>query len=94
MLSESRCRLSWLSGQLTGFGRSYLDIMNPEAYRAIVFNSARDGNLRRLRIFLEERSHNWLDHCLSSRNLQTPPLVIAARNGHFDVVKYLVVPYA
>lgn len=64
--------------------------MDPEAYRAIVFNSARDGNLRRLRIFLEERSHAWLEHCLSSRNFPTPPLLIAARNGHFDVVKYLL----
>ncbi|KAL3982887.1 Ankyrin repeats (3 copies) family protein [Acanthocheilonema viteae] len=64
--------------------------MNPEAYRAIIFNSARDGNLRRLRIFLEDRSHEWLHHCLSSQKYQTPPLVIAARNGHFDVVKYLL----
>ncbi|KAM3725436.1 Sex-determining protein [Dirofilaria immitis] len=64
--------------------------MDPEAYRAIVFNSARDGNLRRLRIFLEDRSYEWLNHCLSSRKCQTPPLVIAARNGHFDVVKYLL----
>ncbi|VDP18665.1 unnamed protein product [Onchocerca flexuosa] len=64
--------------------------MDPEAYRAIVFNSARDGNLRRLRIFLEDRSNEWLQHCLSSRKSQTPPLVIAARNGHFDVVKYLL----
>ncbi|EFO20401.1 sex-determining protein fem-1 [Loa loa] len=64
--------------------------MDPEAYRAIVFNSARDGNLRRLRIFLEDRSHEWLHHCLSSQKSQTPPLVIAARNGHFDVVKYLL----
>uniref|UniRef100_A0A915Q5P9 Sex-determining protein fem-1 n=1 Tax=Setaria digitata TaxID=48799 RepID=A0A915Q5P9_9BILA len=63
--------------------------MNPEAYRAIIFNAARDGNLRRLRVFLEERSEEWLHHCLSSQKSETPPLVIAARNGHFDVVKYL-----
>lgn len=64
--------------------------MNAEAYRAIIFNSARDGNLRRLRIFLEERSDDWLVNCLTAHPKRTPPIVIAARNGHLDVVKYLV----
>ncbi|VDM10775.1 unnamed protein product, partial [Wuchereria bancrofti] len=64
--------------------------MDPGVYRVVVFNAARDGNLRRLRIFLEDRSHEWLHHCISSQELQTPPLVIAARNGHLDVVKYLL----
>ncbi|VDK44335.1 unnamed protein product [Anisakis simplex] len=65
-------------------------MMNGVEYRAVVFNSARDGNLRRLNIFLEDRSADWLFGCLTAPPSRTPPLVIAARNGHLDVVKYLM----
>ncbi|VDN21844.1 unnamed protein product [Gongylonema pulchrum] len=61
--------------------------MDPDAYRAIVFNSARDGNIRRLRVFLEDRSNTWIQDCLGPGEIGTPPLVIASRNGHLDVVK-------
>ncbi|VDM40479.1 unnamed protein product [Toxocara canis] len=64
--------------------------MNGEDYRAVVFNSARDGNLRRLNIFLEDRSPDWLFGCLTAAPSRTPPIVIAARNGHLGVVRYLL----
>lgn len=65
--------------------------MNGEEYQAVVYNSARDGNLRRLRIFLEDRTKDWLDKCFCGSSRKTPPIVIAARNGHLEVVRYLVI---
>uniref|UniRef100_A0A914XP01 Uncharacterized protein n=1 Tax=Plectus sambesii TaxID=2011161 RepID=A0A914XP01_9BILA len=59
-------------------------------YRAIIFNSARDGNLRRLRVFLEDRPPDIVSTLLETKTFGTPSLVIAARNGHLDVVNYLI----
>ncbi|MFH4974120.1 hypothetical protein AB6A40_000829 [Gnathostoma spinigerum] len=59
-------------------------------YRALVYNAARDGNLRRLKIFLEGRSAEWLNSAFEGDPDRAPPIVVAARNGHVDVVRYLI----
>ncbi|PIO58094.1 ankyrin repeat protein [Teladorsagia circumcincta] len=87
-------------------------------FRAVVFNAASAGNLRRLKVgshlsrenvseafaslnfcaltsdfkvFLDGRtSKPWLDSCLNSTENDKIPLVIASRNGHIDVVRYLL----
>uniref|UniRef100_A0A914DHG1 Sex-determining protein fem-1 n=1 Tax=Acrobeloides nanus TaxID=290746 RepID=A0A914DHG1_9BILA len=64
-----------------------MDAMN---YRVIIFNAAKDGKLERLKIFLDGRPNDWLDNCLNGPSDTTPPLVIAARNGYSDCVKYLI----
>uniref|UniRef100_A0A7I4YIE9 Sex-determining protein fem-1 n=1 Tax=Haemonchus contortus TaxID=6289 RepID=A0A7I4YIE9_HAECO len=65
--------------------------MNGMEFRAVVFNAASAGNLRRLKVFLDGRtSKPWLDSCLNSTENDKIPLVIASRNGHVDVVRYLL----
>ncbi|EPB80410.1 hypothetical protein ANCCEY_00507 [Ancylostoma ceylanicum] len=65
--------------------------MNGFEFRAVVFNAASAGNLRRLKVFLDGRtSRAWLDSCLNSTENDKIPLVIASRNGHIDVVRYLL----
>ncbi|WKY03630.1 hypothetical protein Q1695_004968 [Nippostrongylus brasiliensis] len=65
--------------------------MNGLEFRAVVFNAASAGNLRRLKVFLDGRtSKPWLDSCLNSSENDKIPLVIASRNGHVDVVRYLL----
>ncbi|KAK6025858.1 ankyrin repeat protein [Ostertagia ostertagi] len=65
--------------------------MNGMEFRAVVFNAASAGNLRRLKVFLDGRtSKPWLDSCLNSTENDKIPLVIASRNGHIDVVRYLL----
>lgn len=59
-------------------------------YKSVVYNAARDGNLRRLKVFIDSRTDSEVRNLLSSCVFGTPPLVIAARNGHLEVVKYLV----
>ncbi|KAL6740694.1 hypothetical protein Aduo_014028 [Ancylostoma duodenale] len=69
----------------------YSKSMNGFEFRAVVFNAASAGNLRRLRVFLDGRtSKSWLDSCLNSTENDKIPLVIASRNGHIDVVRYLL----
>ncbi|KIH52892.1 ankyrin repeat protein [Ancylostoma duodenale] len=42
-------------------------------------------------VFLDGRtSRSWLDSCLNSTENDKIPLVIASRNGHIDVVRYLL----
>lgn len=59
-------------------------------YRTLIFNSAKDGKLERVKIFLDGRPKEWINECLNGHYDSTPPLVIAARNGHAEVVEYLV----
>lgn len=59
-------------------------------YRSIIYNAARDGNLRRLKVFLDGREAEDIRGLLSAKTFGTPPLVIAARNGHIGILKYLV----
>ncbi|RWS29884.1 protein fem-1 C-like protein [Leptotrombidium deliense] len=59
-------------------------------FKSVVFNAARDGKLRRLKVFLENRSPDIIKSLISPCNNGATPLVIAAKNGHLDVIEYLV----
>ncbi|KAI8777545.1 protein fem-1 C [Biomphalaria glabrata] len=59
-------------------------------YRTIVYNAARDGKLGRLRVFLDQRSRDEVSMLIHSKTNGATPLIMAGRNGHLDVVKYLV----
>lgn len=58
--------------------------------QAIVYDACKDGTIESLKNFLERLSR---DHVLSLVHAKTngaTPLIMAARNGHFEVVKYLI----
>ncbi|XP_059621409.1 protein fem-1 homolog CG6966 [Phlebotomus argentipes] len=54
-----------------------------------VFNAARDGNLVSLKRFLNGKNQVEIDALVSAKTGGSTPLVIACRNGHYDVVQYL-----
>jgi len=56
----------------------------------VVFNAARDGKLRRLKVFLDRRPKDEVRLLVSTRTNGATPLVMACRNGHADVVEYLL----
>ncbi|KAH7729375.1 sex-determining protein fem-1 [Aphelenchoides avenae] len=65
--------------------------MAGEEYSPVLSNAARDGNLTRLKIFLELRPEDWLQRALNPTDgTHIPPIVIASRYGHVDVVRYLI----
>lgn len=59
-----------------------------------VFNAARDGNLRRLKLLfqmlLDHRSRSEASRMVCARTNGATPLVMAAKNGHLACVEYLV----
>ncbi|XP_069985707.1 protein fem-1 homolog C isoform X1 [Penaeus vannamei] len=55
-----------------------------------VFNAARDGNLRRLKMLLDHRSRSEVARMVSARTNGATPLVMASKNGHLSCVEYLV----
>lgn len=55
-----------------------------------VYTSARDGNLMYLKRFIGGRSQSEIDSLVSSKTGGCTPLLIACRNGHYDVVQYLL----
>jgi ankyrin repeat protein len=59
-------------------------------FRNVVFNAARDGKLRRLKVFLDHRPRHEVHQLVSARTNGATPLVLSCRNGHKDVVEYLV----
>uniref|UniRef100_A0A2P2HZ68 Protein fem-1 homolog C-like n=2 Tax=Hirondellea gigas TaxID=1518452 RepID=A0A2P2HZ68_9CRUS len=59
-------------------------------YSKIVFSAARDGNLRRLKRFLEDRSGSQRNFLVRDLTNGTTPVIIAAKNGHIECVEYLV----
>ncbi|XP_014667843.1 PREDICTED: protein fem-1 homolog C-like [Priapulus caudatus] len=59
-------------------------------FKNVVYIAARDGKLRRLRIFLDHRSREAVKVLVSSLTSDATPLLAAARNGHHDIVEYLV----
>ncbi|KAK3791282.1 hypothetical protein RRG08_012470 [Elysia crispata] len=59
-------------------------------YRIIVYNAARDGKLGRLRVFLDQRSKEEVSMLIHSKTNGATPLIMAGRNGHVEVVKYLI----
>ncbi|CAG5119524.1 unnamed protein product [Candidula unifasciata] len=59
-------------------------------YRTIVYNAARDGKLGRLRVFLDQRSKDEVSMLIHAKTNGATPLIMAGRNGHLEVVKYLI----
>jgi len=59
-------------------------------FRNVVFNAARDGKLRRLKVFLDHRPKHEVYQLVSARTNGATPLVLSCRNGHKDVVEYLI----
>ncbi|XP_040580726.1 protein fem-1 homolog C [Lepeophtheirus salmonis] len=59
-------------------------------FRNVVFNAARDGKLRRLKVFLDHRPFEEVKQLVSAQTNGATPLVLSCRNGHQEVVEYLV----
>lgn len=59
-------------------------------YRSVVYNAARDGKLSRLKIFLDHKSKDVVKQLVQAKTNGATPLIMAARNGHLDVAKYLI----
>ncbi|XP_013169865.1 PREDICTED: protein fem-1 homolog CG6966 isoform X2 [Papilio xuthus] len=60
-------------------------------FKTAVFNAARDGSLTRLRVYLHSwRSASELNMLVGAKVGGATPLVIACRNGHYDVAEYLI----
>jgi len=56
----------------------------------VVFNAARDGKLRRLKVFLDHRPREEVSQLVAAKTNGATPLVLSCRNGHQDVVEYLI----
>jgi len=59
-------------------------------FKNVVFNAARDGKLRRLKLFLDHRSRSEVSLLVQARTNGATPLVMAAKNGHLKCVEYMV----
>lgn len=55
-----------------------------------MYNAARDGKLSRLKIFLDHKSKDEVSKLVHAKTNGATPLIMACRNGHYDVVKYVV----
>lgn len=59
-------------------------------FKNVVYTAARDGKLRRLKVFLEHRAREEVLMLVSAKTNNATPLVMACRFGHFDVAEYLI----
>ncbi|XP_017776720.1 PREDICTED: protein fem-1 homolog CG6966 isoform X2 [Nicrophorus vespilloides] len=60
-------------------------------YKSVVYNAARDGNLNRLKIYLHSnKGKDEVSMLVAAKTSGVTPLVIACRNGHYDVAEYLI----
>ncbi|XP_063982559.1 protein fem-1 homolog CG6966 isoform X2 [Diachasmimorpha longicaudata] len=59
-------------------------------FKSAVYNAARDGKLKRLKVFLEHRDKHEVGQLVSAKTHGATPLVMACRNGHYDVAEYLI----
>lgn len=60
-------------------------------YKVVVYNAARDGNLNRLKIYLHcNKGKDEVYMLVGAKTAGATPLVIACRNGHYDVAEYLI----
>lgn len=59
-------------------------------YKNVVYNAARDGKLSRLKIFLDHKTKDVVHQLVTATTNGATPLIMASRNGHYDVAKYLI----
>uniref|UniRef100_A0A1L8DB34 Putative ankyrin repeat protein n=1 Tax=Nyssomyia neivai TaxID=330878 RepID=A0A1L8DB34_9DIPT len=59
-------------------------------YKAFVFNAAREGNLTALKRILSGKTQAEIHAIVSAKTGGATPLVIASRNGNYDIVQYLL----
>ncbi|XP_013398307.1 protein fem-1 homolog C-like [Lingula anatina] len=59
-------------------------------FKSVVYNAARDGKVSRLRIFLDNRPKEEVQKLIHAKTNGATPLIAASRNGHSEVVEYLV----
>ncbi|XP_015126732.1 protein fem-1 homolog CG6966 [Diachasma alloeum] len=59
-------------------------------FKSAVYIAARDGKLKRLKVFLEHRDKHEVGQLVSAKTHGATPLVMACRNGHYDVAEYLI----
>lgn len=65
---------------------------NARNFRSVVYNAAALGQLSRVKIFTSNNVSNkeWVSQCINEVENERFPLVVASRNGHTDVVEYLL----
>ncbi|ALC45738.1 CG6966 [Drosophila busckii] len=59
-------------------------------HKFLVFNAARDNNLPQLKAALYNKSFPEITALISFKVNGATPLVISCRNGHYDIVEYLL----
>ncbi|KAM7284980.1 protein fem-1 homolog CG6966 isoform X1 [Ixodes scapularis] len=59
-------------------------------FKNAVFNAAKDGKLKRLKVFLDHRPKEEVEMLVSATTNGATPLVMASRNGHLEVADYLL----
>ncbi|XP_076665255.1 protein fem-1 homolog CG6966 isoform X2 [Andrena cerasifolii] len=59
-------------------------------FTSVVYNAARDGKLKRLKVFLNHRAKDEVEQLVGAKTHGATPLVMACRNGHYDVAEYLI----
>ncbi|XP_063229750.1 protein fem-1 homolog CG6966 isoform X2 [Bacillus rossius redtenbacheri] len=59
-------------------------------FKNVIYNAARDGKLRRLKVFLDHRTRDEVLMLVAAKTNGATPLVMACRNGHYDVAEYLI----
>lgn len=88
MSSQQRTvSLAWEELYTTSLNRGAKENME---FKNVVFNAARDGKLRRLKVFLDHRPKEEVTKLVTAKTNGATPLVLSCRNGHHEVVQYLV----
>ncbi|PNF33258.1 Protein fem-1-like protein [Cryptotermes secundus] len=65
-------------------------MMQEMDFKNVIYNAARDGKLRRLKVFLDHRTKEEVLMLVAAKTNGATPLVMACRNGHYDVAEYLI----
>lgn len=55
-----------------------------------VYNAAREGKLNHLKVFLNQHEKDEIQSLVGAKTNGATPLVMACRNGHYDVAEYLI----
>ncbi|XP_033113484.1 protein fem-1 homolog C-like [Anneissia japonica] len=68
-------------------------IENPEhlkVFKSVVFQSAREGKLNKLKDVLDSLSREEVKYIVSTVTESTTPLLMACRHGHLEIVNYFI----